>query len=83
MAQMNSTLEGVEDAYSGVPKDPNPGLTSTPRMYPPQADNIVRGADGSITATSRGHVTVYGANGSITVTDRGTGAVVFQKPGGG
>lgn len=83
MQQMNSTLDAVEDAYSGVPKNPNPGLASDGRMYPAQADRMVTEADGSITATSRGHVTTYGPNGSITVTDRATGAVVYSKPGGG
>jgi RHS repeat-associated protein len=81
MAQMNRILEEIEDAHSGVPKQPDPGLTATPRMYPPQADNIVKGADGSITATSRGHVTVYSPNGGVTVKDRVTGATVFHKPG--
>ncbi len=83
MQQMHSTLDAVEDAYSGVPKNPNPGLAPDGRMYPVQGDRIVTGADGTITATSRGHVTTYSPNGSITVTDRSTGAVVFQKPGGG
>ena len=81
--QMHSTLDAIEDAYSGVPKNPNPGLTPDGRMYPVQADRMVTGADGSITATSRGHVTTYGPNGSITVTDRATGAVVCHKPGEG
>lgn len=80
MQQMHSTLDAVEDAYSGVPKNPNPGLTPDGRMYPVQADRLVTAEDGTITATSRGHVTTYGPNGSITVTDRATGAVVYHKP---
>lgn len=81
--QMHGTLDAVEDAFSGVPRNPNPGLKPDGRMYPVQADRMVTDADGTITATSRAHVTTYGPNGSITVTDRATGAVVFQKPGGG
>jgi hypothetical protein len=52
-------------------------------MYPPQADSMVTNTDGTITATSRGHITIYGSNGSITVVDRSTGKIVFQKSGGG
>jgi hypothetical protein len=82
MSQMNTALDEVEDAYSGVPKDLNPPRTATPRMYAPKAESIVRNADGSITATSFKHVTRYGIDGSITVTEKGTGAIVFQKAGG-
>jgi len=83
MALMNNTLESVEDLYSGVPKDASPPRTATPRMYPPQADSMVTAPDGSITAGSAKHVTVYGADGSITVTPKGSSTPVFTKPGGG
>ena len=83
MQQMHGTLDAVENAHSGVPKAQNPGLAPDGRMYPVQPDRIVTGANGSMTATSRGHVTTYGPNGSITVTERATGTVVFHKPGGG
>src|ERR1043165_1661636 len=81
MSQMNQVLEAVEDAYSGTPKLSSPPRTATPRMYAPQADSIVRAADGTITATARSHTIVYGSNGSITVIDRATGTVVFSKVG--
>ncbi len=81
MQQMNTNLDQVENAYSGAAKvDPAP--KSGPRMYPAEEDNIVRSADGTITATSKGHVTTYGADGSITVRDN-SGNVVFHKAGGG
>ena len=54
MDLMNSNLDQVEDALSGVKKNPNPGIkTSDGRMYPVQADRMVTNADGSITATSK------------------------------
>jgi RHS repeat-associated protein len=83
MQQMHSTLDQVEDAHSGVAKNPKPGLAPDGRMYPTQPDRMVTGPDGSITATSRSHVTTYGQNGSITVTDKKTGNAVYHKPGGG
>jgi RHS repeat-associated protein len=83
MALMHTTLDAVEDSFSCVPKLAKPGLKPDGRMYPAQPDRIVKGADGSLTATSRGHVTTYGPDGSITVTDRATGEIVFQKLGGG
>jgi hypothetical protein len=49
-------------------------------MYPPLDDFIKRHADGSITATTRGHTIKLGADGSITITNRSSGAVEFQKP---
>lgn len=81
--QMHGTLDAVENVFSGVPKEESPGRVATPRMYPPQADSMVTNTDGTITATSRGHITIYGSNGSITVVDRSTGKIVFQKSGGG
>jgi hypothetical protein len=53
------------------------------RMYPPQADNIVRHADGTITARTRGHDILIGRDGSITMTNRRTGQVDFHQPGAG
>jgi hypothetical protein len=83
MQQMNRVLDTVEDAYSGVPKNPAPSLKSDGRMYPVQSDNIVVQPSGGITATSRRHVTTYGPDGSITVKVKETGQVVYQKKGGG
>ena len=81
ISQMHKSLDEVENQYSGVPKASNPGLKSDGRMYPVQADRMVKGPDGTITATSRGHTTIYGPNGSITVYNRAGGFVVFEKSG--
>ncbi|MFC4312412.1 FG-GAP-like repeat-containing protein [Steroidobacter flavus] len=81
-AQLNKTLEAVEDQFSGVPKNPNPGLKPDGRMYVPQADNIKRLADGTIRATTRGNIVEYGPDGSITIIDRATLQIVFQRAGG-
>jgi RHS repeat-associated protein len=83
MQQFHRTLDAVEDAFSGVCKSSNPGLKPDGRMYPALPDRMSFEPDGSIVATSRGHITTYGPDGSITVIDRLSGATVFSKPGGG
>ncbi|MFC9435668.1 hypothetical protein [Nocardia sp. NPDC057030] len=83
LAQLSSTLDGVEDDYSGVPRNPNPGLAWDGRMYPPRADNITRNPGGSIFARTKGSDINIGANGSIEIISRSTGAVEYFKPGGG
>lgn len=79
------TLDEVEDAYSGIPKsDPPPAMNVLGnRMYPPQADRIIRQRDGSITARTRGHEISIGSNGSIAITNSQTAAVEFQQAGTG
>ncbi len=82
LGQVRSKLDEVEDELSGVPKKnpPPPPKESDGRMYPPLDDFIKRNADGSITATTRGHNIKLGADGSITITSRKTGDIEFQKP---
>lgn len=82
LGQVNRTLTAVEDDLSGVVRKDPPPPPNMPdgRMYPPLADNIVRNADGSITARTRGHTIQCGADGSITITNRKTGNVDFHKP---
>lgn len=79
---MNRILDEVEDEFSGVAKDPNPGLAATDRMYPAQPDRIVRASDGTIVATIRGHVAIFGPGGSIEIIDRASTGTVFRKAGG-
>jgi len=79
------TLEEVEDAHSGIPKSEPPPPMNLPdgRMYPPQADRIVRHRDGSITARTRGHDISIGSQGSITIRSRQTGEIEFHQPNAG
>ncbi len=79
------TLDEVEDAHSGIPKSepPPPMNMSDGRMYPPQADRIIRNRDGTITTRTRGHDIFIGSNGSITIRNRQTGQIEFQQPSGG
>ena len=85
LAQIGSTLDDVEDAYSGVAKKDPPPPPNMPdgRMYPPLPDRTDRHPDGSITAETRGHLIEIAANGSITMSRRHDGIVEFQKLGGG
>lgn len=81
--QVSTTLDGVEDDYSGVPRNPNPGKDWDGRMYPPREDNIIRNPDGSIVARTRGSDINIGRDGSIEIVSKTTGEVKLSKPGGG
>lgn len=85
LGRVVQTLIEVEDDLSGIPRsDPPPAIgQSDGRMYPPQADNILRHADGTITAASRRHDILIGDDGSITITNRRTGQVDFHQNGAG
>ena len=84
LAQIGSTLDDVEDAYSGVAKKDPPPPPNMPdgRMYPPQADHTVRNPDGSIVATTRGHVIEISAGGKVTMRRPGTGMIDYERDGG-
>lgn len=84
LSRIGRTLDEVEDLHSGIPKKTPPPSPSMPdgRMYPPLSDNIVRNADGSIIARTKGHIIDIGKDGSITIRLR-SGEVVFQQAGGG
>jgi hypothetical protein len=77
------TLEEVEDELRGIPKQTPPPPLRAPagRLYPPQADRIVRHPDGSLTARTRRHVILVGAGGSIAIVSATTGVVEFTKSG--
>ncbi len=71
-------LKSVEDAYSGVPYDPNVGISTGGRMYAPKADNISQYPDGSWFLKSRGHRMFFNKDGGVTIINRTTGKVDFQ-----
>jgi lipoprotein-anchoring transpeptidase ErfK/SrfK len=81
---VSETLTKVEDDYSGVPAEANPGLKYVGRMYAPQEDNIDRNPTGhppgTIVATTAGNVLIFGPNGSIEVRDK-DGKPIWTKPG--
>jgi hypothetical protein len=84
LGRVGRTLDEVEDALSGIPKKTPPPPPKMPdgRMYPPQADNIIRNPDGSISARTAGHRIEIGADGSITIRNIKTGEIDFHQPGG-
>jgi hypothetical protein len=85
LIRLSQTLTEVEDELSGIPRQEPPPPPNRPdgRMYPPQADNIRRLPDGSITARTAGHRIEIGADGSITIRNIRTGDIDFHQPGAG
>jgi len=87
LKQLSKTLDDVEDAFSGVAKSANPGLKYDGRMYPPFADNIIRNADGTIDAVTKGNIIKIAADGTIRIFERlangGIGKLILEKLGGG
>ena len=77
---LSSTMNDVEDE-AGIPAEDSPGLTSTERLYPPQADSITSFDDGSMLARIQGGYVNFSANGSIQVISGD--APTFFVPGAG
>jgi hypothetical protein len=71
MEQLCRTLEEVEDEMSGAAKKSPPPPPSMPdgRMYPPLADHIMKHANGSILALTRGHRIEISASGGIVIVN--------------
>ncbi|MGW6277825.1 hypothetical protein [Kribbella sp. NPDC055071] len=82
-AQVSRTLEEVEDDHSGVIKNPNPGLESDGRMYPPRADMTWNLENGGMHAVTRGNLIDITPGGTIAMRRRDNGAEVLRKPGVG
>lgn len=76
------TLNRVEDAYSGVPNNPD-NWKADGRMYPPQYDTSYRLEDNEdiIAFQSRLHTTYISDRGAIAIWSRAAGVMVFEKPG--
>jgi hypothetical protein len=80
LAALRQVVTAVEDEFSGVPAEGNPGLEYHGRLYPPKEDRIVRNLDGSIEAETRGHLIRFESNGAVTIR-RKRGSVEFEKAG--
>jgi hypothetical protein len=81
--QLCRTLEEVEDELSGMRKSDPPPPPGRPdgRMYPPLEDFVVRAADGSLMASTRGHRIEIDAGGGIRITNRKSNVIEFEKRG--
>jgi len=84
IALINRTLDGVEDAFSGVKKYPGIPTRDDGRMYGILDDTYVTThTDGSLTAMTKGNKIELGNNGSITIFSRKTNEIQLEKLGGG
>jgi len=77
--QLRATLEEVEDEYSGVERNPNPGLKFDGRMYPPRDDHIRRDPDGGLFAQTKGHDIHISPDGALRIVGRATGNADYQR----
>jgi hypothetical protein len=82
---VETTLNAVEDDYSGVPYDPY-AVNATQqdgRMYPPDDKFQVLVPDHSdiLCLRQRGHATYFRENGAFEIKIVKTKEVFFQKPG--
>ncbi|MEU8828820.1 hypothetical protein [Streptomyces sp. NPDC048636] len=81
--RLGAVLDEVEDQYSGVAKNPDPGLKFDGRMYHPRADFTTRGEDGSIHAVTKGNEIHASADGTLVISSRRTGDEVYRRQGAG
>ena len=79
--QFCETLDRVEDEWSGIAKQiPTPPLSAPDgRMYCPAEDHILRRADGSLLAMTRGHRIEISANGAERIINKATQIVEFER----
>ena len=81
LRQLCETLEKVEDELSGISKKspPPPPGAADGRMYCPLDDHVLKRADGSIVALTRGHRIEIAADGRMKIVNKVTGLVEFEK----
>jgi hypothetical protein len=79
---IESTLNAIEDKYSGVAFDPGAWKTDG-RIYLPQADRSFRSTEHHdvVKYQSLGHWTFIAANGAFLIHEIQRGKVVVDRPG--
>jgi hypothetical protein len=78
-----STLNSVEDEFSGIPYDPEAGHATGGRMYPPMDDSRhnVHGYPEVVRFRARRHNVFIRNNGAFEIHEVRGRRVVFTKPG--
>lgn len=81
LCELCEMLDQVENEFSGVSQTatiPAPSENDG-RMYRPLEDHVVRKADGSILAVTRGHRVEISSDGSLQIVNKATRQVEFEK----
>jgi hypothetical protein len=81
---LERVFDQVEDAHSGVPKNPDPMANQGGRMYPPHDDYLIDGSDPPTYRHRNGHRTTIAKNGSFRIKRIEANLdeqVIFEKRG--
>ena len=81
--EISRILTEIEDAHSGVPRDPSDiPLVTSGRMYPPHPAFAAKTELVDVFVyRQKGHLTYIRSDGAVLIANRRTRAIEFDKPG--